>query len=783
MNCRRTSFPLFFSCVCYVCLGGTFLHANPPVASYVFPAGAQRGTAVKVRVGGLYLYKACDFELLGPGVTASPRLHRTRTVWFEGPRLPLPESQQAEDYPQDMAGEVKVAADAPLGPRRGRLWTAEGAAAGLTFVVGELPEVVEHEIDGDPVAVPVTLPVTINGRIFPREDVDLWSFSARKGQSVTAEVYASRLGSPLDARLEVLDEGGRVLAENDDNGGPDPRLRFTAPTDATYTIRIRDVGAHGGQNYVYRLTLTADAVLDRVYPLGGRRGGKVALNLYGQGVPASAVEVALPADAPAAFAYRYSALGRPSNPVLLDVDDLPEHLEAEPNDTPQRAQVVALPAVVNGRIDQAGDVDFWGFTARKGEALAFELRAARLGSPLHGVLAVTDAASKVLATAEAPGPHTDPTLTFTAPADGAYRVRVSDRFRVRGGPAFAYRLRLSPPPAADFRLHFDADALTVRRGTLSKLRIGVDRLGGFAGPVTLAVAGLPAGIKAANTTIAAGQPAVEITLNADEAAPITTSRLGITGTATAAGKAVTRTATLAGAGVPETDSVRLAVALAPSFKVVGDYDFRLVPRGTIHRRRYKIERNGYAGPLEIRLADHQMRHLQGVTGPTLTIPAGVNEFEYPVTLPPWMETGRTSRSCVLAVATLKEGAAEYEVGYTSEAQNDQVIAVVETGLLGLECARTSIPAAPGRRVELPMKVSRGKGLTGPVKIELVLPEHVHDLSAEPLVIPADQARGVLVLRFGSAPGPFTMPAVVRASLTAASGPVTAEARVEVVLEK
>src|SRR2546430_6889940 len=31
------------------------LRANPPVASYVFPAGGQRGTTVPVRVGGLFL--------------------------------------------------------------------------------------------------------------------------------------------------------------------------------------------------------------------------------------------------------------------------------------------------------------------------------------------------------------------------------------------------------------------------------------------------------------------------------------------------------------------------------------------------------------------------------------------------------------------------------------------------------------------------------------------------------------------------------------------------------
>ena len=90
--------------------------------------------------------------------------------------LAIPESQRAEDYPKDMRGEVVIAHDADLGPRSWRLWTSQGATASRKFVIGDLPEIIEDEIDGDPVAVRVKLPVTINGRIFPRGNIDLWSF-------------------------------------------------------------------------------------------------------------------------------------------------------------------------------------------------------------------------------------------------------------------------------------------------------------------------------------------------------------------------------------------------------------------------------------------------------------------------------------------------------------------------------------------------------------------------------------------------------------------------------
>src|SRR5262245_21627204 len=86
-------------CLALLCLCGESSRANPPVASYVFPAGGRRGTTVDLHVGGLFLHKACNFELLGPGVESNGRLTRTKTVWFEGPLVPLPQSQEKEDYP------------------------------------------------------------------------------------------------------------------------------------------------------------------------------------------------------------------------------------------------------------------------------------------------------------------------------------------------------------------------------------------------------------------------------------------------------------------------------------------------------------------------------------------------------------------------------------------------------------------------------------------------------------------------------------------------------------
>jgi hypothetical protein len=749
--------------------------ADPPTASYIFPAGGQRGRTVPVRVGGLNLHDSCGIEMLGPGVAVTNPLTRTKTVWFEGPLLPLPESQQQEDYPKDMAGRVTVDADAPLGLRPWRLWTAQGATSSMKFVVGDLPEVVEQEIDGDPVPVEVKPPVTVNGRIFPREDVDVWGFRAAKGQTFTCEVNALRLGSPLDARLEVLGPDGRRLAEQVGEG-TDPRLRFTAPADGSYSVRIHDVNFHGGQAYVYRLTITADAYVDRTYPLGGRRGTTAKFELSGQGLPASPVAIALPASGATDYVHRLEVGGRLTNPFLLDLDDLPEYLAG------QTKEPVAVPAVLNGRIARPGDVGDWTVALKKGEPLDIDLRASRLGSPLRGVLTLLDPTGKEVARAEAtPGGQPDPSLRFTPAADGTYHVRVAERFRQRGGPDFAYRVRIAPPSARDFRLTLAADALSVNRGQQAKLKVTTERLGGFNEPITLTVDGLPPGVTTAATTIPAGQAGAEITIKAEAASKIAASRLTVRGSAKLGDAPTTRPAVLRGGrGEPDVESVLLAVTLPTPFKVVGEYDMRWAGRGTVHRRKYRIERDGYDGPIEVMLADHQARHLQGVTGPTITVPAGATVFEYPVTLPPWMEMGRTSRTCVMAVARIKDADGEHPVSFTSINQNEQVVAVIGPDPLGVETGRGSITADPGRTVNVEVVVARGKGYEGAVKVELAAPEHMPFVTAAPVEVPAGQNKAMMAIRFAAgARGPYNMPLVVRATLVHKAEPIVAETYLDV----
>jgi hypothetical protein len=278
---------------------------------------------------------------------------------------------------------------------------------------------------------------------------------------------------------------------------------------------------------------------------------------------------------------------------------------------------------------------------------------------------------------------------------------------------------------------------------------------------------------------------LEIVFKAEAGASVTGRAVTIRGTAMVAGKPVVRQASFA-APAPaefEVDSLLVAVCVPTPYKVKGIYEVKYAQRGARFVRHFTIERGGFEGPLRVRLADKQTRHLQGVTGPTIEVPAGASEFDYPIFLPPWMEIGRTSRSVVMAVGEIADSdGSRYTVSFTSQNQNEQLVALVDPGQLSLETDRRSLREAAGASATVAVTVGRGQGVNVPVRVELVVPAHIHGVSAEPLALPADQTAGTLTLRFSADNrGPFNMPLLVRATaMKAENDPVVAETKIEVV---
>lgn len=734
---------------------GNLAKSESPTAAYIFPAGGQRGTTVPVRIGGHFLHDKADFLILGPGVEGRSPIERTQTTWFEGPLILQPASQQKEDYPKDYASEIKIAADAPLGVRYWHCTTSQGITPGMRFFVGDLPEIVEQESEESSAPTQITLPVTINGRIFPREDVDDWSFEAKAGQVVTCEVNAARIGSGLDSRLEVLAPNGQVLAENSDAFGLDSFVRFKAPTDGKYTVRIHDIRFEGLQHFVYRLTISSGPWLDRVYPLGGKRGTTVPLQLFGANLPSDRLEFVVPPLGGASIGPAFVGVPLPGSGVTnaqLEADDLTEHLESEPNNEIAQAKSVELPCVLNGRIEQAGDSDLWTFAGKKGDTWQFDLRASRLGSELDGVLTVLDANGNAVANADdLSNGQTDCVLNFTLPADGTFTLSVKDGLSSRGGSEFAYRVRVVRPSDAVLRLSTTLDAVTLLRDSQTKVKVLAERPAGFADEVSLEIEGLPEGVTVSGNKLGKGQNQVELVLKADAAAKIATSRLRIVGKWKVGEEERSAVACVQRPlGEPESTELLLRVGIPTPFKLKGIFETKYAPRGSTFTRRYRVERNGFEGPLWIEIADRQARHLQGVAGPKIALAAGVSEFEYPFTLPPYMEIGRTSRTCLAVFGEVADAdGAKHVVSHTSVDQNEQCIVLIDPNRLNVETTLRSIRREPGTEARIPFRVARGNGLRGPVRAELLIPKSVSGVICDLVDVPDGSNTGVMTLRFST----------------------------------
>ncbi len=154
---------------------------------------------------------------------------------------------------------------------------------------------------------------------------------------MSCDVSAARIGSPLDAHLEVHGPDGQLIAENATTPGPDAGLRFKAPLDGRYELRICDTEFRGNQDFVYRLTLTRGPVIDGAYPLGGRRNSPIDLHLFGANLSSDILHVTLPDRDSSPFVLHPQIGPDTWGELRLETNNLPEYVE-ETAQVPQPAE-------------------------------------------------------------------------------------------------------------------------------------------------------------------------------------------------------------------------------------------------------------------------------------------------------------------------------------------------------------------------------------------------------------------------------------------------------------
>ncbi len=457
--------------------------------------------------------------------------------------MPRSKLQQNRQLAEAVLLEITIDADAEPGFRELRIQTRDGLTSPLVFHVSTLPERYELEpndtsayekirdLPNLPRPKPIQLPAVLNGQIRPG-DVDRFRFYAKKGQKLVIQTHARSLIPYLadavpgwfQATVTLYTASGTEVAFADDfRFDPDPVMYYEITRDGGYELEIRDSIYRGREDFVYRVAVGELPFITQMFPLGARENAKVSATIDGWNLDTQ--QIPLTTDTIGIRKAACMVGGHASNAVPFAVSEGAECLEKESNNDTKTAQAVTLPMIVNGRIDTAGDMDVFRFTAKAGDEICAEVFARRLNSPLDALLRITDASGKVVAWNDdyvvkdvhlhkdivgLTTHHADSFVTAKLPKAGTYYVQLADTQR-HGGDAFAYRLHIGPKQP-DFALRMTPSSLMMPAGSVVPVTMHVLRKNGYDGPINVSLKNAPAGFKLNGGTIPAGCDRIGMTL-------------------------------------------------------------------------------------------------------------------------------------------------------------------------------------------------------------------------------------------------------------------------------
>jgi hypothetical protein len=817
----------------------------------VFPAGGQQGQSIDVEVSGFHFDNVSQLHFSDPGITAQLKVDDpTATPSAADAAAKETAAKDSEKHGRIQKFRVSIAPQVNPGVYDLRAIGSLGVSNPRAFVVGTRPELIEVERNNHPgEATEVPLGAIVNGRTEPTADVDYFRFNAQAGQRLIIDCAAYRIDSKLDAVLVLYNAAGEELERNHDHRRRDPLIDFTPPADGQYVVAVQDLVYAGSRRHVYRLSIGLAPYLDFVFPPAGLAGSDARYRLFGRnlpggqptggltvdGKPLETIEVAIPMPSDAAsqqisagallepveigidgVQYQLDSPAGLSNPLFVSLATAPVVAEQEPNDDPAHAQAVGLPCECAGQFYPRGDRDWFSFEAHKGDTYWIEVFAQRLGLPADPLLLVQqvvkgDGGAETVtdvATVDDDGANPagdlfftagdDPVYPFVAPADGTYRVMVTDLAGTeRSDPRFVYRLSIRAPKP-DFRLvaipRFPPNIPEIakvppmvwnpspRRGGADLIEIVALRRDGFNGEIAIAATGLPWGVNAPAITIGPGQSLGTLVLSAEEdAGDVATAGVGsvsITGTSRIGEANVVRTArpaTMLSAGVHNivTPRSRLArdlvvgVAAGESAPLALDLGtsavLEMARPGIVKFPVDLIRRGEFKGAVTLVALSLPP---DATSKEAVTIEADKSSAELEIKLGKNTPLGVYS-FCVTAVADVPAGiftpgkAGAIKLGFPSP----PLKLTVTASPIRFAVAAPAEPARPGTKVELTVTIERLYGYNDSVQVRATIPNELNDIRSGMVNIPRGKSDGKLVITLGEGATPgahrLTVNAVAR----------------------
>jgi hypothetical protein len=710
-----------------------------PAVHWISPAGATLGQSAEVTLGG-------------------ERLQDIKSILCAG-GVELENVGEATGKQAKL--RLKVLPSAKPGIYPFHVLCKAGLSNPRMLRIDAWPQLVEKDTAGDnntpEKAQTITLPCSITGRL-TAADQDYFRFQATAGQRLVFDIEAHRLGTPARPVLTLWDPNGRELAKAlspPHDVAPDVRLVHTFRESGWYVLRLTDRIYQGGDFCGYYLRIGEAPVITQMFPLGGRRGGKTGVTFGGDGLQQPLLgNVDLTGDV-RWQSRRLDVPGAPfPSPMLFSVGEYADHVEREPNDKPDQAELLQMPIAINGRVERPGDRDGFRFRAAAGAKLAVRVLARELGSPLDPVISIRDMKGRVLATADdspaadrvppvvrallLPQTSDDPRLEFTAPAEGEYFVTIDDCYS-HGGPGYAYRLEVAPPKP-DFELIFQpgrstnpnakqpqqqqaqvmqqfsgqgAGSLSVDRGGRGTIVVKVVRRG-YAGPIQLTAEGMPRGLTMNPAVIAAGQNQTDLVFQTSFDADSSASFVRIYGTAEISGQKVTRQAehpvvfaAMPGGAVAQhaLDAVAIGISGQGAELVLrGDAAGPLAPGGKVRVKLSVRRREGTKGEVTVKAVSLP----SGFTLPEVKIAEGKDTAEADLSAGGDVRPGQ--RSLQLEAALRVKG------------RNEPVVAIAPLSvdvqpLLVVEVATEQVDLVQGGKAKVELRLQRHAASAAPIDLE------------------------------------------------------------------
>jgi hypothetical protein len=205
---------------------------------------------------GTYTVTLHDAEYAGQ----NPGIFRLKIGTFDYAEHVFPPVVTKATRSVELIGSTSAKIDLPA--KRGEViplaWPKGGTWSGpQPFVeLSSRQEFVESIASGKPLELPAGR-VGVSGKLSTPGEEDKYRVAVEPKSKVRFEVFAERLGSPLDTSLVIRNDAGAVLAQVEDSVGTlDPTLEFTVPDKVTSIIvGVVDSQGRGGPHGIYRLTI------------------------------------------------------------------------------------------------------------------------------------------------------------------------------------------------------------------------------------------------------------------------------------------------------------------------------------------------------------------------------------------------------------------------------------------------------------------------------------------------------------------------------------------------